>query len=60
MVGEEKQNITYSQRVFVDLGIQNALQMRYIVTLAFPAVHYLSTLSHTRHNFRKKVTKMCV
>jgi hypothetical protein len=47
--------ITYSECVSVDLFIQHAERMRHTVLLsvACPALHYFSTLSHKRHHFRK-------
>jgi len=49
--------------VFVALGIQHAIRVRRITlpSLACPAVQYFSTLSHERHDFRKKVIehKVC-
>ena len=50
-------------RVFVALGIQHAMRMHHIKSLACPALQYFPTLSHKRHDFRgKKGTdnKMCV
>ena len=41
-------------RVFVALGIQPALRMRHISSVAYSAVQYFSTLSHERHDFREK------
>jgi len=47
-------SITYSEFVFVALGVQHAKRMRRIMlsTVACPALSYLSTLSHKRHDFR--------
>ena len=61
-----KSSITYSEGVFVALGIQHAIHMRRISlsTVACPALQYISTLSHKRHGFslKKKVIEqnMCV
>jgi len=44
--------------VNVALGIQHAIRMRHV---ACPTLQYFYTLSHKRHDFRKKVFehKMC-
>jgi len=60
-----KLSITYSDCVFLALGVQHALHMRHIIlsTVAFPALKYFSTLSYKWHDFRRKKFieyKMCV
>jgi len=44
------------------LVIQHAMRMRRSVVCGLPPLHYFSTLSHKRYDFRKKITehKMCV
>jgi len=51
-----KGSITYSECVTVALSIQRAMRMPRIILLpvACPVVHYFSTLSHERKDFRKK------
>ena len=56
MLPGETVRITYSECVFVTLGIQHAKRMHGII-LSFvtcQAVQCSSTLSHKRHDFRKK------
>jgi hypothetical protein len=49
-------SITYSESVFLASGIQHAMHIRHIVTVACPIEQYLSPLSHKRHDYRKKTT----
>ena len=57
-------SITYSECVFVTLGIQNAISVRRIIlpSVGCPAVPYVSTLLFKRKDFREKVSelKMCL
>jgi len=58
-------SITYSKCVFVALCFQHATRMHRIIlpSVTCPVVQYFSTLSHKRHDFRKKNVighKMCV
>jgi len=48
--------------MFVSLGIQHAMRVCYIGICGLPAVWYFSTLSCSRHHFRKKKIehKMCI
>jgi hypothetical protein len=59
---EKSVSITYCECVFVALGIQHAMRMRHIVICGRPILQNISTLSHKRHDFRRKVAehKMCV
>ena len=49
--------ITYSECVSVTLFIQHAMRMRRTVLSAVACldIQYFSTLSHKRHDFRKKI-----
>jgi len=52
----EKGSVLHILSVFVTLGIEHAVRMRRVILsyMACPAVHYCFTLSHKRHDFRKK------
>ena len=47
-------SITHSVCVFVALGIRNTMRMSHIVFCGLPRSTTFSTLSHKRHDFRKK------
>ena len=47
-------NVTYCECVFVALGIKHAMGMRRIFICVLPGSKNFSTLSHKRHDFRKK------
>jgi hypothetical protein len=49
-------SITYSERGSIDLVIQHKKRMRRIIlsSAGFPALPDFSTVSHKRHDFRKK------
>ena len=56
-------SITYFEGVFAALGTQHAMRMRSIILpyVTRPDVQNFSTLSHKRHDFRKKILNIkCV
>jgi len=50
-------SITYCECVFVALTIQHAMRMRSVILspLDFPALQYISTLSHNGGDLKKKI-----
>jgi hypothetical protein len=62
-VEKQKISIIYFECVFVALGIQHANRMRLILlsSMAYLFLLYFSTLSHKRHDLRKKLLNIkCV
>jgi len=47
---------TYSECMSVALGIEHAKHMRRVI-LSSVALQYFCALSHTRHDFREKITE---
>jgi hypothetical protein len=47
-------SVTYSEGVFVALGIQHAMSMRHVVICGLSALQYFSTFSRERHDCWKK------
>jgi hypothetical protein len=55
-------SITYSEIVFIALGIHYAKRMRHIASVVCPAIQYtcIPTLPHERHNLKKILNTKCV
>jgi len=59
-------SITYSDCVYVALGIPHAMRKRRVIVCGLPALQYFSTSFHKWHDFRKERKKkkiehkMCV
>jgi len=47
-------SITYSECIFVPLGIQHAMLLRHIVICGLPGSTIFFHISHKRHDFRKE------
>jgi len=65
IVAVENPQVTHSECMFIALGITHTMRMHRVILLSVscPDLQYFSTLSHKRHEFRKKKNiehKMCV